>query len=65
MTTATGKSITATEMIGEHIQEKVEMIQERRAAANGRLHRAISFLFNCKADNPHNLQPAMQARLYL
>ncbi len=62
-------TIDATEMvrnrIEEHIQEKVEKIQEKKVAARGRLRRAISFLFSCESVNPYDLSPEMQARLYL
>ena len=62
-------TIDATEMvrnqIEEHIQEKVEKIQEKKAAAKGRLRRIISFLFSCDSGNPCTLSPDMQARLYL
>ena len=62
-------TIDATEMvrnrIEEHIQEKVEKIQEKKAAAKGRLRRLIRFLFSCEAVNPYDLSPEMQARLFL
>ena len=62
-------TIDVTEMvrnrIEEHIQEKVEKIQEKKVAARGRLRRAISFLFSCESVNPYDLSPEMQARLYL
>jgi hypothetical protein len=51
--------------IEEHIQEKVEKIQEKKAAAKGRLRRLIRFLFSCEAVNPYDLSPEMQARLFL
>ena len=62
-------TIGTTEMvrnqIEEHIQEQVEKIQEKRAAARGRVRRAISFLFICGSVNPYDLNPEMQAKLYL
>ena len=62
-------TIDATEMvrnhIEEHIQEKVGKIQEKKAAARGRLRRAISFLFECDSSDSGNLSPDMQAKLYL
>ena len=51
--------------IEEHIQEKVEKIHEKKAAARGRLRRAIDFLFSCNSDNPYQLSPSMKAKLYL
>ena len=62
-------TIDATEMvrnrIEEHIQEKVEKIQEKKAAAKGRLRRFVRFLFSCESVNPYDLNPEMQARLFL
>ena len=51
--------------IGEHIQQKAEKIQEKHVAVKGRLHRAISFLFDCESENPYNLPADMKAKLYL
>ena len=72
MTNTAVKTFTAietTEMvrnqIEEHIQERVEKIQETRTVVRGRIRRAHSFLFSCNAENPHELSPAMRARLFL
>ena len=72
MTNTAVKTFTAietTEMvrnqIEEHIQERVEKIQETRTAVRGRICRALSFLFSCNEENPHELSPSMKARLYL
>lgn len=72
MTNTAVKTFTAietTEMvrnqIEEHIQERVEKIQETRTVVGGRIRRALSFLFSCNEENPHELSPAMRARLFL
>ena len=72
MTNTAVKTFTAietTEMfrnqIEEHIQERVEKIQETRTVVRGRIRRALSFLFSCNEENPHELSPAMRARLFL
>ncbi len=51
--------------IEDHIQERVEKIQEKRIVVRGRIRRALSFLFSCNEENPHELSPAMRARLFL
>lgn len=51
--------------VEEHIQEKVDKIQMKKAVAEGRLRKAIRFLFSCDSANPCSLNPEMQARLYL
>ena len=51
--------------LGEQLQEHVERMHKREAAARGRLRRAIRFLFATNADRPGGLSPAMQARRYL
>ena len=72
MTNTAVKTLTAietTEMvrnqIEEHIQERVEITQETRTVVSGRIRRALSFLFSCNEENPHELSPAMRARLFL
>ena len=50
------------EMVKNQIEEH---IQEKKAAAKGRLRRVIRFLFSCDTSNPYNLNPEMQAKLYL
>ena len=58
-------TIDAAELIRNQIEEKVEKIQEKRASVRSRLARGIRFLFNAETENPYNLTPAMNARLYL
>ena len=58
-------TIETTEIIRNQIEEKVEKIQEKRASVRSRLARGIRFLFNAETENPYNLTPAMNARLYL
>ena len=72
MTSTAVKTFTAietTEMvrnqIEEHIQERVKKIQEKRIVVRGRIRRALSFLFSCNEENPHEFSPAMRARLFL
>ncbi len=45
--------------------ETAEKIRERKAARKESLRKVMGFLFSCGTDNPHNLSPEMQARLYL
>ena len=49
----------------EHIQEKVEKIQEQKAVTKGRLGRMIRFLFSSESANPYGLRPDMQAKMFL
>ena len=72
MTNTAVKTFTAIEtteivrnQIEEHIQEQVEKIQETRTVVRGRIRRALSFLFSCNEENPHEFSPAMRARLFL
>ena len=51
--------------IGEHIQEKVEKIQEQKAVARGHLRRMMDVLFCSEPENRYDLSPAMRAKLYL
>ena len=58
-------TVNNADMIRNHIQDKVEKIQEKKAAAKGRIRRAIDFLFSCESDNPYNLPADMKAKMYL
>ena len=52
-------------MIRNHIGDKVEKIQEKKAVAKDRLHKTIGFLFSCESGNPFNLPADMKAKMYL
>ena len=52
-------------MIRDHIGDKVEKLQEKKAVAKDRLHRTIDFLFSCESGNPFNLPADMKAKMYL
>ena len=52
-------------MIRNHIGNKVEKMQEKKAVAKDRLHRTIGFLFSCESGNPFNLPADMKAKMYL
>ena len=53
------------DMIRNHLQDKVEKIQEKRASAKGCLRRAVDFLFSCESANSYHLPADMKARMYL
>ena len=52
-------------MIRNHIGDKVEKLQEKKAVAKDRLHRTIDFLFSCGSDNPLKLPADMKAKMFL
>lgn len=68
MAASTLTTIDTAEMvanhIGDHVQEKVEKIREKKAAGKGLLRRVINFLLSCEADFPYNLPVDMQMKLY-
>ena len=52
-------------MIRNHIGDKVEKLQEKKAVAKDRLQRTIDFLFSCGSDNPLKLPADMKAKMFL
>ncbi len=62
MTNGAVKTISANR---NSFMETAEKIRERKAARKESLRKVTGSLFSCGTDNPYNLSPEMQARLYL
>ena len=62
MTNGAVKTISANR---NSFMETAEKIRERKAARKESLRKVTGSLFSCGTDDPYNLSPEMQARLYL